>query len=122
MTREEKLNTLTRLAPVIAIVMYYMEYKHWLVFLLIAVLFLITVQYASKAKECNETDVTGKKEHFSFPDTRVDYDNHPIVAPTFTEEHRIPSPSYDMHSVEFTNPVFEEPIRPQEYPYGHHMW
>jgi len=41
MSKEEKLNALTRLAIVISLVMYYMEYKHWLTFLLVSILTLV---------------------------------------------------------------------------------
>jgi len=125
MTREEKLNALTRLAFIIAVVMYFMEYKHWLVFLLIAVLFLVVVQYAAKARENGDSADASKKtslEHFSFPETRVTEDQHTVVAPTFVEEHRIPPPAYDIYTnVEFAEPAFEEPIRPQAYPYGQYL-
>lgn len=118
MTREQKLNALTRLAVVIAGAMYVMEYKHWSTFLLGSVLFLVIVEYAEKTKEGRI-----KKEGFSIVPTRVGDDFHEtIVAPLFAEEVRIPPPAYEMESqVDFTDIPFEEPMRPQSYPYGQYL-
>lgn len=115
MTREEKLNALTRLAVVIAIVMYLMDYKHWHTFLLIAILTLVVVEYASKNKDNNKS-----QEGFTITPTRIGDDFHEtVVSPTFSEEVRIPPPAYDLYSdVELTDIPFEEPLRPQSFPYS----
>jgi len=116
MTREQKLNALTRLAIAIAVAMFLMDYKYWSTFLLISVLFLVIVYYSEKN---NKVD----KEGFSIVPTRVGDDFHQtIVAPLFAEEVRVPPPSYDMEtSVDFTDIPFEDPIRPQSYPYGQYL-
>ena len=121
MTREQKLNALTRLAVAIAIVMYVMEYKHWHTFLLISVLSLVVVEYAAKSKE--STGTAGNKEGFTIVPTRIGDDFHEtIVAPLFSEEHRIPPPAYELVSdAEFTDIPFEDVIRPQSYPYGQYL-
>jgi hypothetical protein len=115
MTREQKLNALTRLAVVIAVIMYAMEYKYWHTFLLVAILSLVIIEYASKIKD--------KKEGFTITPTRIGDDFHEtVVAPTFSEQERIPPPAYDMYTdVEFTDIPFEEPVRPQAYPYGQYL-
>jgi hypothetical protein len=117
MTREEKLNALTRLAVILAIVMYLMEYKHWHTFLLIAVLTLVVVEYASKNKD------NKSQEGFTITPTRIGDDFHEtVVSPTFSEEVRILPPAYDLYSdVELTDIPFEEPMRPQSYPYGQYL-
>jgi len=120
MTQEQKLNALTRLALVISIVMYMMEYKQWLNFLLIAVLLLIIVQYSTKTKQSKETIL---KENFSIVPTYIGDDFHTtVVAPTFAEEHRVPPPAYDQYTnVDFSPTMFQEPMRPQSYPYGQYL-
>lgn len=119
MTREQKLNALTRLAVVIAVAMFVMDSKYWSTFLLVAVLFLVIVEYSEKSKGVKETN----KEGFSIVPTRVGDDFHQtVVAPLFAEEVRIPPPAYEMESsVDFTDIPFEDPIRPQAYPYGQYL-
>lgn len=121
MTKEQKFNAFTRLAITIAIIMYAMEYKHWLTFLLLALLVIVVAFYASKSPS---SDVKENIEGFSIVPTRIDDDFHnTIVAPTFAEEVRIPPPAYDEYSniTELVDPPFEEPLRPQSYPYGQYL-
>jgi Family of unknown function (DUF5762) len=116
MTREEKLNALTRLAIVITIGLYAMNYDYWLIFLLLAILLIIIAQYTSKYRETRE-------EGFTIVPTRIGDDfQSTVVAPLFAEEQRVPPPAYDMYSnVEFVDIPFEEPIRPQAFPYGQYL-
>lgn len=116
MTREQKLNALTRLAVSISVGMYIAEYKHWSTFLLGSVLFIVVVEYAEKAKQKS-------KEGFTIVPTRIGDDFHEtVVAPVFAEEVRVPPPAYEMESqVDFTDIPFEAPIRPQSYPYGQYL-
>lgn len=113
MSREQKLNALTRLAIIISVVMYCMDYNKWLVFLLTSIIILIMVNYA----KCSE------KENFTIVPTHIGDDFHTtVVAPLFSEEHRVPPPAYDHYtSVDLTPTTFKEPIRPQEYPYGQYL-
>lgn len=119
MTREQKLNALTRLAVVIAVAMFVMDSKYWSTFLLVAVLFLVVIEYSEKSKDVRDKN----KEGFSIVPTRVGDDFHQtVVAPLFAEEVRIPPPAYEMESsVDFTDIPFEDPIRPQAYPYGQYL-
>jgi hypothetical protein len=119
MTREQKLNALTRLAVVIAVAMFVMDSKYWSTFLLISVLFLVIIEYSEKSKDARGAN----KEGFSIVPTRVGDDFHQtVVAPLFAEEVRIPPPAYEMESsVDFTDIPFEDPIRPQAYPYGQYL-
>lgn len=121
MTREQKLNALTRLAVIISAGMYVMEYDHWQTFLLMSTLAIIVVQYVSKSKSQPVNEET--KESFTIVPTYMDDDfGSTVVAPTFAEEWRIPPPSYDQYtSVENLTPLFQEPPRPQSYPYGQYL-
>lgn len=123
MTREQKLNALTRLAIVIAVVMYFMEYKHWLTFALIAILALVVVQYSSASREKCDTEKPKVIEEFTIVPTHIDDDfSTTVVAPLFAEEHRVPPPAYDHYTnVDFSPSMFQEPMRPQEYPYGQYL-
>ena len=120
MTREQKLNALTRLAVAISGTMYVMEYKYWVQFLSVSVAALVIINYAEKAKEENAKK---KQEGFSIVPTRIGDDFHEtVVAPIFAEEVRVPPPAYEMESeVDFTDIPFEEPLRPQSYPYGQYL-
>lgn len=118
MSREQKLNALTRLAIVIAMSMYFMESPHWLTFGLVAVLMLVVMQYASKAR----ADAV-PREKFTIVPTNIGDDFYTtVVAPTFAEEHRVPPPAYDRYTnVDFAPSGFQEPMRPQQYPYGQYL-
>ncbi len=120
MTREAKFNALTRLALAISLVMYGMDYPHWSSFLLISVIAIIVIYYSGRKPEVSECS---EKEHFTVTPTRINDDfEQTIVAPLFSEEHRVPPPSYDMYSNPGIEDVsFVEPIRPQAYPYGQYM-
>lgn len=122
MTLAQKLNALTRLAIVIAIVMYVMEYKNWHIFLLASILILVVINYSSKSKK-ESCCGGGNKEGFTLTPTRIGDDfQSTVVAPVFAEETRIPPPAYDLYTkIEYEDMPFEEPIRPQAYPYGQYL-
>ncbi len=111
MTRSQKLNALTRLAIILGIIMYVMKYKQWFTFTIVAVLVLVIM---------SQLDT---KEAFSIIPTHADDDfSTTVVAPTFAEEWHVPPPGYDQYTnVEYTPTMFEEPIRPQAYPYGQYL-
>lgn len=119
MTREQKLNALTRLAIIIGAGMFVMEYSGWQTFILSSVLMLIVIQYVSKARKSGEE----LKENFTIVPTHMDDDfSSTVVAPTFAEEWRLIPPSYDQYtSVENLEPLFQEPLKPQSYPYGAYL-
>lgn len=117
MNREAKLNALTRLAIVISMVMFAMEYQYWYVFLLCSILIIVIAQYCAKNKD-------EKHESFTIVPTRIGDDfSSTVVAPVFTEENRVPPPAYDTYSgiIDLEDVPFEEPTRPQSYPYGQYL-
>jgi len=123
MSKAEKLNALTRLAIVIAIVMYFMKYEHWLMFLVLAVLILIVLYYCHSKENSQET----LKEDFTIVPTYVGTDfQQTIVSPTFSEEWQVPPPAYDIYT-QVPHPqgrggqTFEQPLKPQSYPYGQYL-
>lgn len=134
MTKTEKLNALTRLAIIIAIIMYIMEYKHWFTFLLIALLVIVIIEYSGKSKNVegltcgsdmlengmleNDAEIEG----FSVVPTYVSDDfSQTIVAPTYAEEWHVPPPYYDIYSNVPAYDTFQEPMTPQAYPYGQYL-
>jgi hypothetical protein len=110
MSKDEKLNSITRLVLLICLVLYFMEYKNWLVILVISLSIILLVYVTSK-----------NREGFTLTPTYTDTDfTQTTVAPLFAEEWQIPPPAYDLMQ---TNPLpspplFEEPMLPQSYPYG----
>lgn len=159
MSWTEKLNALTRLAIVISIILYVMDYEGWLTFLIISLLALILFHYINinnSKKEGYKTDIKDKenmnfnsaenfnynendetllsdindsyqednlRENFSLiPHAIGDTFHHTTVAPTFAEEHRVPPPAYDHYTnIDYTPNTFEEPMKPQAYPYGQYL-
>lgn len=116
MSRNEKLNSLTRLAIVISVVLYIMKYEYWLPFLLISVLAIVLLKYAGKIKDEVE------KEHFTIVPTYLAPDfEQTIVPPLFAEEWQILPPAYDLYSQVPPDITFKEPLRPQAYPYGQYL-
>ena len=118
MSRNAKLNAATRLAILVATVLYVIESEYSLNFLMASILLIIVLGYGM-----NQKTFSPGKEGFSIVPTRVGDDfEQVIVAPTFAEEHRVPPPAYDHYSnAEIISPPFAEPIRPQAYPYGQYL-
>ena len=119
MSKSEKLNALTRLALVIAAVMYFMNYEHWLKFAVISILILVILHYIKPAEE-------DKKEEFTIVPTYVGTDfQQTVVSPTFAEEWQIPPPAYDLYTqVPYAGEnrdTFDKPLKPQSYPYGQYL-
>lgn len=126
MSREEKLNSLTRLIILITIVMYAMGYKNWLIFVLVAVLAVILLNYCGKNKDKPSSDedeeYSNTTEDFTITPTYSGMDlQQTIVAPTFAEEWQIPPPAYDLYESTAPPDIFEEPLKPQSYPYGQYL-
>lgn len=121
MSTNEKLNALTRLAIIVAIIMYFMKYPHWFVFISIALLVIVLLKYAKPdGKESPET-----REDFTIVPTYVGTDfQQTTVSPTYSEEWQIPPPAYDIYTQvpHPDNPdTFQAPLRPQSYPYGQYL-
>ena len=125
MTRNEKLNSLTRLSIIITIVMYLMDYKQWFTFLLLALLIIILLKYLNHSSEHNINEDSGVVEHFTtVPKYSGTEFNQTIVSPLFSEEWRTPPPTYDIYTevAPVDSPTcYEEPLLPQSYPYGQYL-
>jgi hypothetical protein len=88
MTKDQKLNALTRLTIIVTAVLYWMKYEYWLTFFLITIFGIIMLKYATCKVE---------KEGFSFPPTYRGIDHQEtVLAPTFAEEWQIPPVTYDL--------------------------
>lgn len=121
MCKDEKLNALTRLSIIIALVMYLMRYRHWFIFLVLALFIIVLLKYVKVPTSQAPID----KEHFTIVPTYVGTDfQQTTVTPTFAEEWQIPPPAYDVYTqVPYPdNPdTFEKPLKPQSYPYGQYL-
>ena len=138
MTKNEKLNALTRLAIVVSIIMYFMEYQHWFIFLILSLLVIVILAYAGDPEAFatksmgsedsmsvdaeEESDTTDGIERFTVTPTYVGTDfQQTVVSPTYAEEWQNPPPAYDLYtnvpSTMYPN-TFETPLKPQSYPYG----
>ena len=143
MTKSEKLNALTRLAIIIAITMYFMEYENWFVFLSLAVLIIIIINYyghsesfkKQKISDLSSNDGSNSTddeenliENFSIVPTYSGTDfQQTVIAPLFAEEWQNPPPAYDLYTnVPYpassgSRDTFEMPLKPQSYPYGQYL-
>jgi hypothetical protein len=120
MSKDEKLNALTRLSILASAVMYYLKFEHWLTFLLLSILAIILLKYAGKG--CSGSSNEHKKEDFTLVPTFASPDMHTTtVAPIFSEEWQIYPPSYDLYTNTAPEVKFEEPMMPQSYPYGQYL-
>lgn len=126
MTRNEKLNALTRLAILITCVLYFMDYPQWLTFLGISVGALVLMAYMGSKKSISEpAEVERQKENFTIVPTYTGTDfQQTIVSPTYSEEWQVPPPAYDLYTqvphADNEN-TFETPLKPQSYPYGQYL-
>ena len=146
MTQEEKLNALTRLAIIITVVMYFMDYKYWFEFLTLSILIIIIINYSGgsekfkkgKVDDLEKTEIPKSPENspekedliekFSIVPTYTGSDfQQTIIAPTFAEEWQIPPPAYDLYTqVPYpessgSQNTFETPLKQQSYPYGQYL-
>ena len=117
MTIDEKLNALTRLAIIISLIMFALDYNHWFTFLILSLLFIVLIKYVGKKNSAG-------KESFSIVPTYDSTDfQTTIVSPLFSEEWQIPPPAYDLYTqVPYgKNDTFDEPMKPSSYPYGQYL-
>jgi hypothetical protein len=119
MSKNQKLNALTRLAVVISTTLYFMNYEYWFTFLVLSLLAIILLKYAKPEEDFTET----KKEDFTLVPTYANPDYHTTtVAPLFAEEWQIYPPAYDLYTnTPPTGVTFAEPLTPQSYPYGQYL-
>jgi len=109
---DENLNSLTRLAFVIAIIMAAFGNKQWFLFLAAAILILVLLKYGA---------TQSSPEFFTRTPTYVSDDFHQtVVPPLYAEEWQIPPPAYDIYDSATSNNIdyFPDPLKPQSYPYG----
>ena len=115
MTTNERLNTLTRFVIVVTVVMYYAKYEYWLSFLLLSIISIIVIK-------CTTTKSDMNKENFTITPTYISPKfEQTVVAPLYSEEWQIPPPAYDLYTQSQDDTRFEEPIKPQSYPYGQYL-
>lgn len=115
MTKNEKLNALTRLAILATIIMYFMKYEWWFTFLILALLIIVILAYT------NNPD-TPEKEDFTVTPTYMGTDlTQTTVAPAYSSEQVVYPPAYDLYT-EIPQPdTFEQPLEPRYYPYGQYL-
>ena len=112
MTRNEKLNALTRLSIVAAVVMYFFDSEYWLMFLLLAIFLIVLIKFFDKRHE--GFTVTPTYNSTDFMQT--------TVTPLFSEEWQIPPPVYDLQ--DDGSPIdetFEVNVDHENYPYGQYL-
>jgi len=113
MSLEEKLNAVTRSVIVVSGVMLMMKYKYWGMFLVMSLIIIVGVYYSKKQRNAEGFSVTPTYIGTDFQQT--------IVAPTYAEEWQIPPPAYDLYTQVPYPDTFEEPLKPQSYPYGQYL-
>ena len=122
MSQGEKLNAVTRLAIIIALILFLCDYAHWFTFLILAVLIILLISIMWD-KDGDKDGMTGEhdetKEGFTVTPTYMNLDlQQTSVTPLFSEEYQIYSPSYDVYDSIPAPVTFEEPMSPQSYPYA----
>lgn len=136
MSRDEKLNAITRLTIAGAAVMYFMKYEFWFTFLLLAMIAILLMKFCVKPEgfatvrnEATDTS-TGKigetavdlREDFTLVPTYANPDMHTTtIAPLFSEEWQIYPPAYDVYVNTPPDVTFKSPLQPQLYPYGQYL-
>ena len=115
MTKDEKLNALTRLTILVSIALYASKYNQWYIFLIVSLLLIMAVKTRNKTPPM-------LKEDFTLVPTYTSTDmNVTTVAPLFAEEWQIYPPSYDLYTNTPPQTTFKEPPTPQSYPYGQYL-
>lgn len=112
MTKDEKLNALTRLVIIIGITLYLMKYEHYLTFVTISIIVILLLKYGNSNKTQEGFSVTPTYANPNVSET--------VVAPLFAEEWQIEPPQYDLYEniPDIDGNKYLEPLTPQSYPYG----
>ena len=114
MSKNQKLNALTRLILVIAVIMYFSDNAWWFCFLAVAIFAIIILKYNSSLNPLQESfTITPTYNSPDFQQT--------VVSPSFSEEWQIPPPAYDLYTLIPPPQTFEQPLKPQSYPYGQYL-
>lgn len=97
-----QLNCLTRIIIIVSGILYAMEYKYWLNFLILSLMFTFVIKIASR-----------KKEGFTLP-SKYTENSTPMttVPPLFAEEWQAPEPYYDV----YTNAMSCDNVCPSDEP------
>jgi len=115
MTKDEKLNAITRLLIIITVLLYALEYEHWLLFGLAGIVGIVLLKYMKIGGG------EGYIEGFSLPATYNSPDISTItVAPAFSSEWAVNVPAYDIYdnsAPDYSDSPIEL-IPPSSYPYG----
>ena len=134
MTKDEKLNALTRLSLVVGGGLYFAKYEYWFTFIILALLMILILKYAT-AKEgfavaspsVGSTPVDAGSEtsieNFTLVPTFPNPNMHQTtVSPLFSEEWQVYPPVYDLYTnTGAANVTYQEPLMPQSYPYGQYL-
>ena len=118
MTKNEKLNAVTRLAFVITLLLYLYDYDHWCTFLALSLLVVLLVSIGGEKTDKDATPEEAKEGFTATPNYLSQDMQQTSVAPTFSEEWQLYPPTYDIYDSVPAPVTFEEPISPQAYPYG----
>lgn len=115
MTKDEKLNALTRLVIIIGIALYVMKYEYYLTFMAVSIIVILLMKYGGSGKS---------QEGFSIVPTYANPNvSETTVAPLFSEEWMINPPETDLYVdiPDVESNKFLEPLTPQAYPYGQYL-
>lgn len=129
MSKDEKLNAVTRLAIAASAGMYFMKYEFWFTFLLLALLIIVILKYNAGKESFStkepilETTPVDLKENFTLVPTYANPDFHTTtITPIFSEEWQVYPPVYDTYvNTPDPNVTFKAPLQPQSYPYGQYL-
>lgn len=106
-----KLNTYTRILIIITVFLFCLGNEYWYAYALGGFLVIIAFAYFNKGKQGFAITPTYLSENV--PQT--------TVAPLFAEEWQVTPTTYDLVD-NFDEPkTFEEPLTPQQYPYGQYL-
>lgn len=116
MTKDEKLNALTRASIAISAGMYFMENEYWFTFLIVSILAIVILKYNGKKDDGKD------KEDFTLVPTYANPNlETTTIAPLFAEEWQMYPPVYDEYVNTPPDVSFAEPLQPQQYPYGQYL-
>lgn len=112
-SKNSNLNAITRSILVATVILYLLECTFWLNFLLISILIVVILKYMKK---------DGEKEGFTVVPTYQGLDmQQTTVAPLFSEEWQVYPQTYDLYENIPPPVTFEEPLKPQNYPYAQYL-
>lgn len=117
MSKDQKLNALTRLVLLVSLALYWRKNKQWHIFLSVGIAIVLLFKYSKGG--CSV------REGFSVNPTYSGADfTQTIVAPVYAEEWHNPPPSYDvtetLTSVDDLYGGIPE-VDPRSYPYGQYL-